>query len=164
MVASATGCSLSGPRWTVMAEARGAGLTNALIGAVATIIAAVVATVIASSGDSPASPTVPGPVPTAVSPQPVREPPSVFLSRDSGPAGTEVRVSGEGFAPGERVVLRFHIEQIGSTTADGEGKFSNMTVIIPGSLYSRAAPHQFSVSGSGQSSLQRADAPFTITG
>jgi WD40 repeat protein len=98
----------------------------------------------------------------AVPPPPAANP-SVFLSRDSGPVGTSVQVSGEGFASGERVVISFHTEQIGSTNADDEGTFSNVTVTIPES-FSVFAPQQFFVIARGQSSLQTATAPFTIIG
>jgi len=66
----------------------------------------------------------------------------VFLSRDSGPGGTTVNVSGEGYSPGERVVIRFHTEQIGATTANDQGAFSNVAVVIPMS-FSQFAPQQF---------------------
>ncbi|MGB7820351.1 MAG: hypothetical protein WBL35_16655, partial [Ornithinibacter sp.] len=59
---------------------------------------------------------------------------SVFLNRDSGPGGAEVLVSGDGFAAGESVVIRFHTEQVGRTTTNGEGRFSNVTVTIPTSF------------------------------
>jgi hypothetical protein len=87
----------------------------------------------------------------------------VFLSRDSGPGGTEVNVSGEGFASGEDVVIRFHTEQIGRTTANGDGRFSNVGVTIPSS-FSFAAPQQFSVVATGEQSAKSAQAPFQLTG
>ncbi|MGB6163839.1 MAG: hypothetical protein WCF33_12115 [Pseudonocardiaceae bacterium] len=145
-----------------MAEARGVLITVALIGAAGAVIAAL----ITSSGKE-LIPGSPGPSQVAsgrIFPKlPLVARPSVFLSRDSGPAGTVVRVSGEGFAPGERVVLRFHTEQIGSTTADGAGKFSNVAVTIPGS-FAKFAPQQFSVSAVGHNSVGHDEAPFTITG
>jgi hypothetical protein len=66
----------------------------------------------------PPSP-VPPPRPSLVPPPPpsLPGPASLFTNRDSGPGGTTVLLSGDGFDPGERVVLRFHTEQIGSTTA-----------------------------------------------
>ncbi len=87
----------------------------------------------------------------------------VFLSRDSGPGGTEVNVSGEGFASGEDVVIRFHTEQIGRTTANDDGRFSNVGVTIPSS-FSFAAPQQFSVVATGEQSAKSAQAPFQLTG
>ncbi len=90
-------------------------------------------------------------------------PASVFLSRDSGPGGTTVNVSGEGFQAGERVVIRFHTEEIGSTTANDAGSFSNVAVEIPDS-FSQFAPKQFKIVAGGQSSIKSADAPFTLSG
>ena len=88
---------------------------------------------------------------------------SVFLNRDSGPGGSTVRVSGEGYEPGERVVIFFHTEQIGSTTASDQGKFANVAVTIPTS-FSEFAPQQFFIRARGESSLREPTAPFTITG
>lgn len=140
-----------------MADTRDAVIAVAVIGAA----------IIASSGTEP-PPGSPGPpqmTPESIIPPnpPLPAPrPSVFLSRDSGPAGTLVLVSGEGFAPGERVRLRFRIEQIGSTTADDAGKFSNVAVTIP-DTFSRFARRQFMVVAIGESSSRRNSVPFTIT-
>jgi hypothetical protein len=160
----------------VMAETRGVLIAVALIGAAGAVVAALI--VSSGKGTTSGSPGPPqvasGPIfPTLPANFPTNPPvvprlpsvarPSVFLSRDSGPAGTVVRVSGEGFAPGERVVLRFHTEQIGSTTADDAGKFSNVAVTIPDS-FAKFAPHQFSVNATGRNSIGHDEAPFTITG
>jgi hypothetical protein len=48
---------------------------------------------------------------------------SVFLSRDSGPGGTTVQVSGEGFAPTERVVISFHTERSAPPLPTGKEGF-----------------------------------------
>ena len=88
---------------------------------------------------------------------------SVFLSRDSGPGGTRVEVSGEGYGPGESVVLYFHTEQIGRTTADPDARFSNVSVVVPRS-FSWAAPHQFDVVATGRAGTRSASAPFTLSG
>jgi hypothetical protein len=108
---------------------------------------------------SPSAPPAPSPPSSPVLPGPA----SVFSNRDSGPGGTTVLVSGEGFDPGERVVLRFHTDQIGSTTANGDGKFSNVAVTIPTTL-SEFAPRQFELIATGQSSIRTATTPFTLTG
>lgn len=88
---------------------------------------------------------------------------SVFVNRDRGPGGTTVLVSGEGFAPGQRVVIRFHTEQIGSTTANAEGRFANVAVTIPTS-FSKFAPQQFDIVADGEGIGSHAATPFTITG
>jgi hypothetical protein len=88
---------------------------------------------------------------------------SIFLSSTSGPGGSIVKVSGEGFAPGEEVVLRFHTDEMGRTRADSAGKFSNVAVTIPKS-FSRFAPQQFEIIANGSTSIRSATAPFTISG
>ncbi len=92
-----------------------------------------------------------------------RQPASVFLNRDSGTGGTQVKVSGEGFAAGETVELRFHTTDIGRTTANADGKFSNVGVEIPDG-YGWSAPHQYQVVATGRTSIKSATAPFTLTG
>lgn len=95
--------------------------------------------------------------------RPSVEPASIFVNRDSGPGGTEVRLSGEGFAPGERVVLSFHTEQIGATVVNQQGSFSNVVVRIPTS-FSIFAPQQFSLRARGTSSVKHAETPFHLSG
>jgi hypothetical protein len=139
-------------------------LGGAIVGAIAFI-----------KGNDNGAPTPPPPPPPSIAP-PSSTPPSpsappspqstnasVFTNRDNGPGGTTILVSGEGFAPGERVVLRFHTEQIGSPTANGEGRFSNVAVTIPSS-FSKFAPQQFQITATGESSIRSAQTPFTITG
>jgi hypothetical protein len=145
----------------------------ALIGAAATIVAALISVRAGSDDDDVSVGTTTVTTPTTTAPDdgtttssftPFRDlDPRVFLNRDSGPAGTTVLVSGSDFEPGERIVLRFHTEQLGTTTADGSGGFANVAVVIP-DTFSVFAPQQFSISASGESSLARAEAPFTITG
>jgi len=89
--------------------------------------------------------------------------PSVFLNTVSGVGGSTIKVSGSGYAPNEEIVIRFHTDEVGSTTANSEGKFDNVVVIVPTS-FSKFAPQQFNVIATGQSSLRSDEAPFTITG
>lgn len=103
-----------------------------------------------SGGEQPAEPD--GPTAT-----------EVFLSGTSAPGGSEIQVSGQGFEAGERVVLRVHTEEVGSTTASEEGSFSNVTIEVPESL-SKFAPQQFSVVATGDSSVRSASAPLTVSG
>jgi hypothetical protein len=148
---------------------RGSSTAAAAIGAFATIAAALIGgffLLLANSSDSPAVPSLP----TSSDEPGAFELPdlgvaetAVYLSLDNGPAGTVVNVSGEGFQPNERIVLRFHTEQIATTQSNDAGSFSNVAATIPGS-FSKFAPQQFSIIASGQSSLRSADAPFTITG
>jgi len=91
------------------------------------------------------------------------EPASLFVNRDNGPGGTEVKLSGEGFAPKERIVIRFHVTEVTRIVADSQGKFSNVTVTIPSDM-SEFAPQQFDLVATGQSSVKTATTPFTLTG
>jgi hypothetical protein len=146
-----------------VADSKSVAITVAVIGAVGTLGAAWIANSGddggGSGGSGGGSPAPSVTIPT-INPG---EPAEVFLNRDSGPGGSTVLVSGKGFRSGERVVIRFHTEQIGSTTAGQGGGFSNVSVTIPSSL-SQFAPQQFSVIATGQSSIKSAEAPFTITG
>lgn len=85
----------------------------------------------------------------------------VFLSKLSGPSGTEVNVSGSGFQPNETVTIRFHTDEVGSTTVDSTGSFSNIAVTIPDMPGS--GPFQFSIVVTGNSSVRHAQAAFTLT-
>jgi hypothetical protein len=146
-----------------VADSKSVAITIAVIGAAATLGAAWIAK--SGNGDDGSAkgggggggvtfPTITG--------NPI-EPAEVFLNRDSGPGGTTILVSGRGFAAGERVVLSFVTEQIGSTNASGSGAFSNVSVTIP-SRFSQFAPRQFEVVARGQSSIKSARAPFTVSG
>jgi hypothetical protein len=129
-------------------------IAAALIGAVAVIAAAVIQS-------QPGRNEI-GPLPTF--------PPvngggneALFLSKESGPGGATVNVSGEGFAAGEKIDISFHTESVATTTADGGGKFANVQITIPES-FAQFAPQQFFVIASGRSSLRSARAAFTISG
>lgn len=147
----------------------------AVVGAIATVAAAViglVGTLIVRSGDDSGgrtqiqSPTdvipssaLPPPPPPPVS----NVPASLFINPTSGAGGTRVVASGEGFSPNEEIVFAFHVDQIGTTRANAQGKFSGVTLTIPSSL-SMFAPQQFDVRANGRTSIKGAQAPFMLTG
>jgi hypothetical protein len=87
--------------------------------------------------------------------------PSVFVNPTSGAGGTSVRVSGDGFPANAHVVISFHTEQIGETTANGAGKFSDVTVTIP-TDFSQFAPQQFFIHADADAF--DAQTPFMLTG
>ena len=105
-----------------------------------------------------------GPTPTV---QPVPNPPNVetniFLSETSGPAGSTLKVSGEGFQPGETIVITMHTTQVGTTTASPAGKFSSVEITVP-EKFGVFAGTQYNVTARGKASIKWAMAPFTVSG
>jgi hypothetical protein len=85
------------------------------------------------------------------------------LSLTSGPAGTQVKVSGEGFAPNEEVIIRVSTTEVGRTNAGPNGSFSSVEITVP-EQYRKFAPHQFDVVARGQTSIKTARAPFMVSG
>jgi hypothetical protein len=105
--------------------------------------------------------TTPNPPPISVSAFTQPGNPSVFVNPTSGAGGTLVRVSGDGFPANAHVVIYFHTEQIGDTTTNGNGKFSDVAVTIPTS-FSQFAPQQFFIHA--ESGAFFAQTPFMLTG
>lgn len=138
----------------------GSGTAAAAIGAFATIAAALIGGIFLLASNRASTPGAPS---NTAPPTDFSVATAIFLSVDNGPTGTSVSVSGEGFGAGERIVLRFHTNQIGTTQANEAGNFSNVTVEIP-SGFADFAPNQFAIIAVGQSSSRSADAPFTLTG
>jgi hypothetical protein len=85
---------------------------------------------------------------------------SITLSVDSGPPGTELTVSGSGFAPGETVVLYFHTRGVGRVNADGDGAFTDVDVQVPSDWQFTG---QFDFIATGQTSIRTASMPFEVT-
>lgn len=88
---------------------------------------------------------------------------NIFLSETSGPTGSKLKVSGEGFQPGETIVIRMHTTQVGTTTASPTGTFSSVEITVPDE-FGVFAPQQFSVIATGKASIKSARAPFTVSG
>lgn len=84
----------------------------------------------------------------------------IFLNRDSGPAGTNLRVSGQGFAFGEDVVIRFHTETVAHTAADEQGGFADVSVRVPTDWRFTG---QFAFVATGESSIRSASREFEVT-
>lgn len=148
-----------------MADARTGVIAAAAITALGGIVAAVITTRGGQSGHS-STPPVNSPASSFTVPGfsfPQEHSAEIFLSRDSGPGGSQVLVSGRGFGASDRVVIRFSTFQMGATTADAQGAFASVAVTIPGS-FSVFAPQQFNIVATGQDSVRSASAPFTITG
>ena len=90
-------------------------------------------------------------------------PTSISLSASRGAGGARVAVSGEGFAAGERVVLRFDTEEVARTAADAHGRFVRVVVTVPDG-YGAFAPAAFTVTATGLSSTRSSDAAFDLVG
>ncbi len=88
---------------------------------------------------------------------------NIFLSETSGPTGSKLKVSGEGFQAGETVVISMHTTQVGTTTASSAGAFSGVEITVP-EEFGVFAPQQFFVIANGKSSIRSARAPFTVSG
>jgi hypothetical protein len=85
---------------------------------------------------------------------------SITLSVDSGPPGTELTIDGSGFAPGETVVIEFHVTELDRVQADGAGSFAGVHVQVPSDWPFR---DQFFFKARGLSSLLTATMPFQVT-
>ena len=55
----------------------------------------------------------------------------IYLSKDSVPAGGTFTVSGEGFAPNEKIRIKIHTFDVATPTANDQGGFANVQVSIP---------------------------------
>ena len=72
-----------------------------------------------------------------------------------------MRVSGTGFPPNAHVVILFSTWQMGDTTANADGNFSNVAVTIPTS-FAWSAPYQYDIVA--ESGAFAAQTPFMLTG
>lgn len=113
------------------------------------------------SGGSTAEPSTP---PPASRPTGSRGHPSsaaeIYSNRDSGPAGTEVKVSGQGFGPGEAVTIRFHTVTVAHTTAGEQGTFDAVACSVPADWRFQG---QFSFVATGEDSIRSAEREFRVT-
>jgi hypothetical protein len=87
-------------------------------------------------------------------------PVTLELSKESGPPGTSLRVSGTGFQPGEQVKIVFHTEVMRVVQANTKGSFIDVAVEVPSDWPFRG---QFSIRASGAQSLKSTDLPFRVT-
>jgi hypothetical protein len=84
-------------------------------------------------------------------------PAEVTLSTGSAARGAAVTVYGACFEPGERVVIRVHVTEVGSATADSEGAFTQ-TITVPESAPAPGFPTE--IAATGRSSIKTGSAPF----
>ncbi|MBB5955305.1 hypothetical protein FHS29_001886 [Saccharothrix tamanrassetensis] len=79
----------------------------------------------------------------------------------AGKAGGEVRLSGDGYPAGSRVVFTFHGERVGDATTDGAGRFAGVLVKVPDSFQDSPPGTQFVIGAT--SGPFYADTPFVLT-
>jgi hypothetical protein len=93
----------------------------------------------------------------------IAKPANLYASKTSGPAGSTVLLSGNGFKAGEEVVFSMQTEEVGRTTADSAGAFTSVSVKVPLDL-GKFPGTQFSFSADGRTSIKHATAPFVVSG
>lgn len=84
----------------------------------------------------------------------------IELSRTSGPVGTQLTVSGNGFIPGETVDIFFHTQELTRTTADSSGRITNVPVRVPADWKFKG---QFTIRAVGKASIRSDSRPFQVT-
>lgn len=114
----------------------------------------------------PPAPARTKPPPRAVVPPaaPARVPsdePALELRPTTGPLGSWITVSGQGFQPRERVVISLSTYEMGDTRADARGRFSNKRVQLP-SVSEFPVAGQEQIRAVGDSSIQFVSRPFDL--
>ncbi|RKT57261.1 hypothetical protein [Saccharothrix australiensis] len=80
---------------------------------------------------------------------------------NAGRAGDEVRLSGEGYPAGARVVFTLHGRRVGDATTDAAGRFAGAPVVVPDSFRDAEPGAQF-VFGATSGPFY-AETPFVLT-
>jgi hypothetical protein len=107
-------------------------------------------------------PTTTGPIPTlhpTALLSPFSSETSLELSVTSGPPGTAVAVSGEGFSPRETIEINFATQGLNNARADDEGAFSDVLISIPGDWPFKG---QVDIVATGRSSLRSVAEAFEV--
>jgi hypothetical protein len=91
------------------------------------------------------------------------KPANLYASKTSGPAGSKVTLSGDGFKAGEEVVFSMQTIEVGRTTADQTGAFKSVEVTVPQQL-GKFPGAQFAFAADGRTSIKHATAPFVVSG
>lgn len=86
--------------------------------------------------------------------------PSASVDPASGAGGAVVRVSGSGFPANARVDIDFYGDQLGITTTNGHGEFSNVSVTIPTSASDNPGKDEIDVTE--ESGAAHVVASFTV--
>ena len=161
---SETGKGLGAPARSSLGTSVLKGIGGIVAAVVTAVLIAVLVPMFTGSDDPPPPETggssftqPPTSPPTTIDPLTVAK---LYTNKDSGPAGTRVRLSGAGFAPEEDITLRFHVDVVGHTQADGEGEFSEVSVEVPDDWQFTG---QFAFIATGESSLKAARREYRVT-
>jgi hypothetical protein len=63
--------------------------------------------------------------------EPAQPDTEIYLSRDAVSEDSQLDVSGEGFAPGEKVIIKIGTYEVARPTANAQGGFKNVSIRIP---------------------------------
>lgn len=88
-------------------------------------------------------------------------PATISLSAGRGRSGSEITVTGENFAGGEEVEIRFHVTIIGNALVESNGHFETV-VTIPGD-FDVFGERQYSITAVGKTSVKSSSRPFLLT-
>jgi hypothetical protein len=99
--------------------------------------------------------------PPAAPPHSPSDEPALKLRPTTGPLGSWITVAGQGFQPGERVVILLSTNELGDTRADARGRFSNKRVQLP-SVSEYPFPGQEQIRAEGDSSIRSVSRPFDL--
>jgi hypothetical protein len=124
----------------------------AIIGAIGVILAALIPIYLHARSDTPPS-TNPATHSTAVA--------EIFTSKESGPRGAQLDVSGQNFDAGELIEIRVDTQRVATTRADSRGAFTNVQITIPSQF---PANWQATIIATGRTSVKSATQPFQISG
>jgi len=91
------------------------------------------------------------------------KPANLYANKTSGPAGSAVLLSGDGFKPGEEIVFSMQATEVGRTNADATGAFKSVSVTVPKS-FGDFPGRQFQFSANGRESIKHASANFVVSG
>jgi hypothetical protein len=86
---------------------------------------------------------------------------SISVSASRGPSGTPVTITGEHYAAGEPLIVRFHVTQIARGQANSNGTFS-LSATIPAD-YDVFGEQQYDIVVTGSNSARSATSPFLLT-
>ena len=91
------------------------------------------------------------------------KPANLYANKTSGPAGSAVLLSGDGFKPGEEIVFSMQATDVGRTKADTTGAFKSVSVTVP-TFLGNFPGTQFQFSANGRESIKHATADFVVSG